>query len=61
MKSSRPGKSGGPVLVAGDPERNARSERQRNGIPMNDTTWEEILQAAQQVGMGREQVEGMLA
>jgi uncharacterized oxidoreductase len=61
MKSSRPAKSGRPVLVAGDPERNARSERQRNGIPMNDTTWEEILQAAQQVGMGREQVESMLA
>ena len=61
MKSSRPGKSGGPVLVAGDPERIARTGRQKNGIPMNDTTWEEILQAAQQVGMGREQVEGMLA
>ncbi len=61
VKSSRPGKSGGPVLVAGDPERNARSERQRNGIPMNDTTWEEIVQAAQQVGMRREQVESMLA
>ena len=56
-----PGKSGGSVLVAGDPERNARSERQRNGIPLNDTTWEEILQAAEQVGVRREQVESMLA
>ena len=39
----------------------ARSERQQNGIPMNDTTWEEILQAAEQVGMDRGQVESMLA
>lgn len=60
VKSSRPGKPGGSVLVAGDPERNARSERQRNGIPLNDTTWEEILQAAEQVGVRREQVESML-
>ena len=61
VKASRPGKSGGSVLVAGDPERMVRSERQRDGIPMNDTTWEEIVQAAQEVGLPREQVESMLA
>jgi uncharacterized oxidoreductase len=61
MKSSRPGKSGGSVLVAGDPERLMRAERQREGIPMNDTTWEEITLAAQKVGMGRDEVKNMLA
>ncbi len=60
VKASRPDRSGGSVLVAGDPERLIRSERQRDGIPMNDTTWEEIIQAAQQLGMPREQVESML-
>jgi hydroxycarboxylate dehydrogenase B len=61
VKASRPDKSGGSVLVAGDPERLMRSQRQRDGIPVNDVTWEEIIQAAQQVGMPREQMESMLA
>ena len=61
VKSSAPRKSGGSVLVAGDPERLMRSQRHREGIPMNDTTWEEITSAAQKVGMAREQVQSMLA
>ena len=61
VKASRPDKPGGSVLVAGDPERLMRAQRQRNGIPMNDATWEEIIQAAQRVGMPRQQVESMLA
>jgi uncharacterized oxidoreductase len=61
VKSSRPRVSDGSVLVAGEPERLMRSQRQGKGIPMNDTTWEEIAQAAQQVGMGREQLNSMLA
>lgn len=61
VKSSRPGKTGGPVLVAGDPERLMRAERQREGIPMNSTTWGEITLAAEKVGILREQVENMLA
>ena len=61
VKSSAPRKSGGSVLVAGDPERLMRSQRHREGIPMNETTWEEITLAAQKVGMAREQVQSMLA
>jgi uncharacterized oxidoreductase len=57
MKSSRPSSSGGSVLVAGDPERLMRQQRQREGIPVNDTTWEEIVDAAAKLGMAREQVE----
>jgi uncharacterized oxidoreductase len=57
VKSSRPGKNGGPVLVAGDPERAMRRQRLDEGIPMNDTTWEEIVQAGQKVGMAREEIE----
>ena len=60
VKSSRPVKAGEPVLIAGEPERISRAERGREGIPMNETTWEEILAAAQKVGMTREQVEHML-
>ena len=60
VKSSRPRESDGSVLVAGDPERLTRSERLGAGIPMNNTTWQEIVVAAQAVGMTREQVEDML-
>lgn len=60
VKSSRPVKAGEPVLIAGEPERISRAERGREGIPMNETTWEEIVGAAQKVGMTREQVARML-
>jgi uncharacterized oxidoreductase len=60
VKSSRPIKAGEAVLVAGEPERIARAERERNGIPMNETTWEEITAAAQKVGLPREEIERML-
>ena len=61
VKNSRPRRSGETVLVAGDPERLMREQRQHDGIPMNETTWEEITLAAQKVGMAREQVQNMLA
>jgi len=59
VKSSRPSASSTGVMVAGDPERLARRERGRDGIPMNETTWEEICQAAQSVGMSRAEIDRM--
>lgn len=59
VKSSRPAVSGTGVLVAGDPERIARRERERSGIPINETTWKEICAAALTVGMSREEIERM--
>ncbi|NIM71683.1 MAG: malate/lactate/ureidoglycolate dehydrogenase [Gammaproteobacteria bacterium] len=61
VKSSRPSSSDGSVLVAGDPERLMRDRRQREGIPINGTTWSEIVDAAAKVGIAREQVESMRA
>lgn len=61
VKSSRSAKSDGPVMVAGEPERRACEQRRRDGIPMVDTTWEEIVEAAETVGMTREQIEAMRA
>lgn len=39
------------VLVAGEPERRARAERERDGIAVDDATWSEILQAGRKVGV----------
>jgi uncharacterized oxidoreductase len=60
VKSSEPVEAGTPVLVAGEPERLSREARRRDGIPMDDTTWEEILAAAESLGVSRERVSGML-
>ncbi len=39
------------VLVAGDPERATRREREAQGVPVDATTWEQILQASQKLGV----------
>ena len=40
------------VLTAGEPERRARAERERNGIPLDDATREQLAEAAASVGVG---------
>ena len=39
------------VQIAGDPERTARAQRQRDGIAVDDQTWQEILDAGRKVGV----------
>lgn len=53
VKASPPADAGTPVLVPGDPERRARAERERAGIPVDATTLEEIHEAGEQVGVTR--------
>jgi uncharacterized oxidoreductase len=53
VKASPPADPKAPVLVPGDPERLAREERTRSGIEIDATTWDEILQAAEKVGLPR--------
>jgi len=43
-----------PVMVAGDPERASRAGRIRDGVPIDATTWEEILTAGESVGFSRD-------
>lgn len=40
-----------PVQVAGDPERAARIRRTAEGVPVDSTTWSEILDAARRLGV----------
>jgi uncharacterized oxidoreductase len=39
------------VRLAGEPERAARADRLKNGIRVDDATWQEILGAAQKLGI----------
>jgi hydroxycarboxylate dehydrogenase B len=50
-----------PVLVPGDPERMARDERAGTGIYVDATTWDEILQAGEKLGLARAESEALIA
>jgi uncharacterized oxidoreductase len=61
VKASPAAEPNASVLVPGDPERAARAERARRGIEIDATTWEEILQAGEKVGLSRAQAQALLA
>jgi hydroxycarboxylate dehydrogenase B len=61
VKASPPAHPGKPVLVPGDPERSAREERLRAGIYVDATTWDEVLQAGEKVGLERAEAEALVA
>ena len=39
------------MRLAGDPERESRAKRTKNGVPVDATTWQEILNAANKLGV----------
>jgi uncharacterized oxidoreductase len=38
-------------VIAGEPERQARVDRMKNSIVVDDATWQEIQEAGQKLGM----------
>ena len=51
VKASPPRAGVEQVLVAGEPERAARAQRSAHGVPVDETTWQEILDAARKLGV----------
>jgi len=49
VKSSRPAQGYHEILVAGEPEWRAEEVRRRDGIPLSDGVWQNLVQAAQQL------------
>ena len=49
------------VRIAGEPEREMRAKRERDGIPVDDTTWEEIVAAAAKLKLARQAIEQLAA
>src|SRR5215471_18377512 len=43
ITASPPQRPDEPVLIPGDPERLARAERIKNGVPVDDETWRELV------------------
>jgi len=46
-----------PVLVPGEPERLSAEARRRDGVPIDPTTWGEIMDAARRVGLDPQALE----
>jgi uncharacterized oxidoreductase len=44
------------VRLAGDPERESRARRMQSGVPVDATTWQEILAAARKLGVDPQRV-----
>ena len=51
VKASPPADPNAPVLVPGEAEEIARARRGREGIPVDDTTWKQILVCAKDLGL----------
>jgi uncharacterized oxidoreductase len=61
VKTARPRAPGGEVLLPGEPEQRTRAERLASGIPVDATTWEQIIASGVQVGLGRADLEATAA
>jgi uncharacterized oxidoreductase len=52
---------GDEVLLPGEPERRTRAERLASGIPVDATTWDQIIASGVQVGLERADLEAIAA
>jgi len=49
------------VRIAGEPEREIRSKRERDGIAVDDNTWNDIVAAGEKLKLSREAIEKLAA
>ena len=60
VKASPPAVPGQPVLGPGDVERRTRAARLANGVPIDDKTWIDLIEAAKSVGIDGLKAEAFL-
>jgi len=61
VKASPPMVPGRPVLGPGDVERLTRAARVAGGVPLDDTTWNNLIAAAQSVGIDAARANAVIA
>jgi uncharacterized oxidoreductase len=49
VKSARPQAGVAEVLAPGEPERQRRADRRKNGVPIDGTTWKQLIDVAHKV------------
>ena len=45
------------ILIPGDPERKSKAQRQRDGIPLDEGTWGQLMKLAQEIKVALPTVE----
>ena len=61
VKSSRTVTPGGEILMPGEPEERTRAARTRDGIELDETTWNQITTTATLLGLTSEKVQKLIA
>jgi uncharacterized oxidoreductase len=61
VRASPPAVAGQPVLAPGEVERRTRAARLVDGVPLDDTTWRDLVAAAVSVGIDATRVEETVA
>jgi len=59
LRQGRPAPGTDRVRIAGEPERETRAKREKEGIPVDDNTWREIRAAAQKVKLAADKVDAL--
>jgi uncharacterized oxidoreductase len=59
LRASRPAPGFDRVRIAGEPERETRAKRVKEGIPVDEETWKEILAAAVKVKLAPERIDAL--
>ena len=59
LRTSRPAPGSDRVRIAGEPERETRAKRVKEGIPVDDETWKEILAAGAKLKLAPERIEAL--
>ena len=59
LRSSRAAPGADRVRIAGEPERETRAKREREGIPVDDETWAEIRSAASKVKLAPDELDAL--
>ncbi|MDH4192239.1 MAG: malate/lactate/ureidoglycolate dehydrogenase [Betaproteobacteria bacterium] len=57
LRQSPPGPEFDRVRIAGEPEREMRARREKEGVPVDETTWQEILAAGAKLGLAAGAIE----
>ncbi len=59
MRASRPAPGSDRVRIAGEPEREMRAARERDGVPVDTETWNEIRAAAAKLELAPERIDAL--
>lgn len=57
VRASPPREGFEAVRIAGEPERETKAQRLRDGVPVDTTTWQQILEAGDKLGVNRASVQ----